>query len=336
MLETRAKASRRRFVLGSTALLGTTLLAGCDRLIKMPWFRRVLDKDEDANLYVQRLLLSDQKLAPEYAETDISPHFKPNGTEDPKDKPYKAMAKDGFKTFTLEIGGLVEKPLKFGLTDLRAMPSRTQITRHDCVEGWSCIGKWTGVPLADLLKQVGLKPQARFIVFYCADSMDDGGGLDDDSGGGLSGLESVDDQDSDTKTADASGNTKATMTPAAASTKQPDVGATGKGKSGDTKKAASADTASTSADKAGVGSHYYESIDLADAYHPQTILAYEMNGQTLPVAHGAPLRLRLERQLGYKMAKYIMRIDVVDSLDKIGSGGGGYWEDQGYEWYAGI
>ena len=81
---------------------------------------------------------------------------------------------------------------------------------------------------------------------------------------------------------------------------------------------------------------YYESIGLEDAFHPQTILAYEMNGKPLPVAHGAPLRLRVERQLGYKMAKFIMRIEAVDSFADIGRGKGGFWEDRGYEWYAGI
>ena len=81
---------------------------------------------------------------------------------------------------------------------------------------------------------------------------------------------------------------------------------------------------------------YYESIDLIDAFHPQTILAYELNGRPLPVANGAPLRLRVERQLGYKQAKYVMRIEVVEQLYAIQGGKGGYWEDRGYKWYAGI
>ena len=81
---------------------------------------------------------------------------------------------------------------------------------------------------------------------------------------------------------------------------------------------------------------YYESIDLIDAFHPQTILAYAMNGAPLEIKHGAPLRLRVERQLGYKQAKYVMRIEIVERLDKIRRGKGGYWEDRGYEWYAGI
>jgi DMSO/TMAO reductase YedYZ molybdopterin-dependent catalytic subunit len=83
-------------------------------------------------------------------------------------------------------------------------------------------------------------------------------------------------------------------------------------------------------------STYYESIDLTEAVHPQTILAYALNDEPLPVKNGAPLRLRVERQLGYKQAKYLMRIDVVDRLDPIRGGKGGYWEDLGYEWYAGI
>jgi DMSO/TMAO reductase YedYZ molybdopterin-dependent catalytic subunit len=81
---------------------------------------------------------------------------------------------------------------------------------------------------------------------------------------------------------------------------------------------------------------YYESIDFEDAYHPQTILAYELNDQPLPVPNGAPLRLRVERQLGYKHAKYIMAIELVERFDHIAGGKGGYWEDNGYEWYAGI
>jgi DMSO/TMAO reductase YedYZ molybdopterin-dependent catalytic subunit len=116
-----------------------------------------------------------------------------------------------------------------------------------------------------LLLRAVIKPQARYIVFRCADSMDTGG------------LDSNRD-----------------------------------------------------------ASRYYESIDLIDAFHPQTILAYDMNDAALDVAHGAPLRLRVERQLGYKMAKYVMAIEVVDSFASIHGGRGGYWEDQGYDWYAGI
>ena len=342
MNDARHPASRRHFLTGSVALAATALLGGCDRLATKPWFRQVLNKDDDANQFVQRLLLSDQKLAPEYSEADISPWFKPNGTSDPSDKDYRALVKSDFKTFRLEVGGLVERPAKFTLPELRALAARTQITRHDCVEGWSCIGQWTGVPLSAVLQKVGLQPKARFVVFYCADTMDEGGGLDtlDDSSDS-----DADDQDADadkggstakggdavkttgsTKGGDPAkgGDAKATMKPADKAAAQPDTGT-------QTKTAGA-----TSLQAPDPGKRYYESIDLVDAYHPQTILAYEMNGKPLPVAHGAPLRLRLERQLGYKNAKYIMRIELVDDLSRLGKGGGGYWEDNGYEWYAGI
>jgi DMSO/TMAO reductase YedYZ molybdopterin-dependent catalytic subunit len=81
---------------------------------------------------------------------------------------------------------------------------------------------------------------------------------------------------------------------------------------------------------------YYETIDLEDAYHPQTILAYDMNDRPLPIAHGAPLRVRVERQLGYKMAKYVMRIDAIEEFASLGRGQGSFWADRGYDWYAGI
>lgn len=81
---------------------------------------------------------------------------------------------------------------------------------------------------------------------------------------------------------------------------------------------------------------YYESVDLVDAFHPQTLLAYDMNNAALTVPHGAPLRLRVERQLGYKMAKYLMKIEAVTGFEKIGGGNGGFWEDRGYQWYGGI
>ena len=303
---------RRRLLFGGAALLGASMLSGCEDPGQKAWVRRLLDKDEDANLYVQRLLTSDRKLAPEFTEADLSPWFKPNGTDDPKDKTYRALVKSGFATWRLTLDGLVERPQSWSLVDLRGLKSRTQITRHDCVEGWSAIGKWTGVPLAELLNAAGLKPAARFVVFYCADSMDEGGG----------GLDAVTDSGDDRPGDDAASGGDVPASGGQTKTKAPD--------------AKVAKSGGGQGDAAQVGSHYYESIDLDDAFHPQTILAYEMNGKPLPVAHGAPLRLRLERQLGYKMAKYVMRIAVVDDLAHIGKGGGGYWEDQGYEWYAGI
>jgi len=288
------RLDRRALLKRTAAIAGTGLLAACDRLSNARWFRRTLETGEDANLFVQRLLLSPAKLAPEYSEAEISPWFKPNGSTDPSDKTYKALAKTNFADWKLEIGGLVDNPAKFSLATLRAMPARTQITRHDCVEGWTCIGKWTGVPLSELLKKAGLKPQARYIVFHCADIMEGAGAAADDD--------------------DEEGN-------------EPEERSASQLPSGND---AAEDQQQTQA------VYYYESIDLDDAFHAQTMLAYEMNGAPLLVAHGAPLRLRVERALGYKMAKYVMQIDVVNDYKKFGNGKGGYWEDRGYDWYAGI
>jgi DMSO/TMAO reductase YedYZ molybdopterin-dependent catalytic subunit len=252
-----SRIDRRRFLRGAVQAAGLLALAGCDNLSKSDWFPSLLSNTETLTKKAQRALSPKKAMAREYTEADRSVVFPANGNSDPQDADYQAMAKSGFADWTLEIGGLVEKPASFSLAELRQMPSRTQTTRHDCVEGWSAIATWTGVKLGDLLERVRPKPEARFIVFYCADPDED-------------------------------------------------------------------------------GEKYYESIDFDEAHHPQTILAYDMNGRTLPVAHGAPIRLRVERQLGYKQAKYIMKIDLVESLADIAGGNGGYWEDQGYEWYAGI
>lgn len=252
---------RRGFLQRTLALGGALLLAGCDQLSNADWFRRMLERAETLTRTTQRAVLGPNDMAREYSEADISPDFKPNGSIDPQDADYLALAADNFRNWRLKVGGLVDRPMEWSLAELRAMPSRTQITRHDCVEGWSCIGKWKGVPLKALLDQVGLKPEARYIVFYCADTLDQT----------LEG-----------------------------------------------------------------GAKYYESLGLPDANHAQTILAYEMNDQALPIPHGAPLRLRVERQLGYKMAKYVMRIEAVADYRDINGGKGGFWEDRGYEWYAGI
>jgi DMSO/TMAO reductase YedYZ molybdopterin-dependent catalytic subunit len=240
---------------------GTLILGGCDALSQAPWFRNILFGAERLTFGVQRAVLGANDLAPEFSEAEISPKFRANGSTSPDSPEYLDLAANGFADWRLKIEGLVETPKEYSLADLRAMPSRTQITRHDCVEGWSCIGKWKGVPLGQVLGEAKLKPEARYLVFHCADELE--------------------------KTLDGSGI-------------------------------------------------YYESLGLEDAFHPQTILAYEMNDQVLPVEYGAPLRLRVERQLGYKMAKYLMRIEAVESFESIGGGRGGFWEDRGYEWYAGI
>jgi len=249
--------SRRKFIGSATLGTGGFLLAGCDRLDRSESFRGVLRSAEGLTMRAQRLVTDRNALARELSEAEMSPVFRVNGTSMPDTPEYQAHLAERFANWRLVVNGLVRKPLSLSLEQLRALPTRTQITRHDCVEGWSAVGKWHGVPLSLLLQATGLRDDARFIVFHCADRF---------------------------------------------------------------------------------GPHrYYESIDLVDAFHPQTILAWGMNGRPLPVGNGAPLRLRVERQLGYKHAKYVMRVEAVASLAAAYGGRGGYWEDHhDYEWYAGI
>ena len=250
-------ASRRRLLRGAMAGVGVGLLAGCDALSKRQGFVEVLGLAEPLSQRVQRLLTGD-RLAAEFPRSMISPVFRPNGSTNPKTPEYLALLADGFRGYRLQVRGMVERPLEFSLDALRALPARTQITRHDCVEGWSVIGQWTGTPLAHLLDLARPKPGARHVVFHCFD------------------------------------------------------------------------------DISGDGSRYYESIDLLDAYHPQTIAAYSLNGGPVPIANGAPVRMRVERKLGYKQPKYVHAIEVVDGYARFGGGKGGYWEDLGYDWYGGI
>jgi DMSO/TMAO reductase YedYZ molybdopterin-dependent catalytic subunit len=250
--------SRRGFLVRSVSVIGGLLLAGCDRLSNSRWFTRMLAVAESLNEAAKKATDTRLAMAQEFSEADLSPSFRSNGTSHPSSPEYERLAAAGFAEYRLEVGGLVATPLSLSLDEIRALPSRTQITRHDCVEGWSAIGKWKGARLSALLQKAQPSSAARYVVFHCADSLEEG------------------------------------------------------------------------------GDPYYESIDMDDAYHEQTLLAYELNDEILPIANGAPLRLRVERQLGYKMAKYVMRLELVDKLDSIGGGQGGYWEDQGYQWYAGI
>ncbi|MGA8033883.1 MAG: molybdopterin-binding protein [Casimicrobiaceae bacterium] len=253
------RGARRRFLGRVAASLGAVGVAGCDRLSQSDWFPRVLGSAEKLNERVAALVTGRKAMAQEFTPADLSPTFRSNGTSNPDNPQYQALAAGGFADYRLEVAGLVAKPRSFSLADLHALPSRTQITRHDCVEGWSAIGKWEGAKLSALLDAVEPMAKARYVVFRCADPMDSDG-----------------------------------------------------------------------------TSPYYESIDMDDAYHVQTILAYKLDDRPLPVANGAPIRLRVERQLGYKHAKYVMRLELVESFAHIEGGNGGYWEDQGYQWYAGI
>ena len=161
---------------------------------------------------------------------------------------YRRLKENRFAEWRLPVEGQVATPRAFSLAELKRLPSRTQITRHTCEEGWTAIGQWTGVPLSLVLDAAGILPTARFVLFY---SYDD----------------------------------------------------------------------------------WVDSIDLLDALHPQTLLAYGMNGRDLPTQHGAPVRLRVERQMGYKSMKYVQRIAVVDEFDDGGKKGN---IQNGWAWYTGI
>ena len=248
--------SRRALIRAGAVGAGGLALSGCDRLFDNATFRETLEGAQDLHRLTQRAIGRDA-LAREFTRAQMSPEFRANGSREVRDAGYRRHLAQGFAGWSLRVEGLVARPLDLPLSALKAFPQRTQITRHDCVEGWSAIGQWTGPRLGPILDLARLRPEARYLVFHCADVLH--------------------------------------------------------------------------------GRPYYESIDLVDAFHPQTILAWAMNGRPLQEAHGAPLRLRVERQLGYKHAKFVTRIEAVGSLDRIAGGKGGYWEDNGaYAWYAGI
>ena len=253
-----SKNDRRRFLEKMALASGAVLLGSCDRLAESESFKSLLAKADAPTDFALHALTPENALVREFTEADLSPVFKANGSTNPQTPEYLAMVANDFADYRLRVSGLVKTPLSLSLEQLRAMPSRTQITRHDCVEGWSCIGKWKGTPLGKVLDLAGPQANAKYVLFHCADSLDN-----DDS-------------------------------------------------------------------------RYYESIYLSEAYHPQSILAYDMNDAVLDIAHGAPLRVRLERKLGYKMAKYIVGIELVQTMAGLGSGKGGYWEDRGYQWHGGI
>jgi DMSO/TMAO reductase YedYZ molybdopterin-dependent catalytic subunit len=247
----------RRALMGGLVTGGGALLSGCDAIVKNPALVDAIKAGEQGNYKIQRWLQDRNALATEYLPSQRSPVFRANGTRMPVGQDYANHVAAKFANWNLVIDGLVARPQALPLNAVKAMPARSQITRHDCVEGWSAIAKWTGVPMKLLLDRVGLLPNARYVVLHCADAND--------------------------------------------------------------------------------GAPYYESIDMVDALHPQTMLAWTLNDELLPVMNGAPLRLRVERQLGYKHAKYVQRLQIVDSFANIRGGKGGFWEDgAGYEWYAGL
>lgn len=248
---------RRRGFLKAMASSAGLALAGCGET-EPPTYGHILRMGDLLTYKAHRLLIPEQALAREYENGDISavpaigstnPGDPARSFYDPEHGPvYDRMLADGFSGWRLTVEGSVLRPGAFSLEDLRRMPSRTQITRHACEEGWSAIAQWTGVPLRAVLEAVGLRPGARYVQFYSYDSIADG-------------------------------------------------------------------------------------IDMLDALHPQTILAYGMNGRDLPLGHGAPIRLRVETQLGYKSVKFLRRIVVTEQFDDLGPQGG---LQNGWSWYAGI
>jgi len=191
-----------------------------------------------------------------FAHNDISPYHRVNGYPPTGDE-YARLAATGFQDYRLSVSGLVANPLSLSLEELRALGQQSQVTKHNCIQGWTAVAEWAGVPLARLIAEVRPARAARHVVFY---AMDDKGLTEDEGRFG----------------------------------------------------------------------YYYGTIPLYLATNPQCILALEMNGAPLAVEHGAPLRLRAETQLGFKMVKWITSIEFVADVTDIGMGMGGWREDQQY------
>ena len=243
---------KRSLFLGALGLTGCGYHLG-NKLTETTWIHNALGVVQP----LDHRIIGTRGMAKLYTESAIDRNFRTNGFDPPSTPQYTRWATDDFRGFKLIVDGMVDRPQAFTLAELRAIPQITQITRHDCVEGWSAIGKWSGPRLGDVIASAMPQHGARYAVFHCMDTTDD-------------------------------------------------------------------------------MSLYYESLDLHEAAHPQTLLALKLNDAQLDPAHGAPVRLRVPTQLGYKSAKWVRRIELVASFSGIGQGQGGYWEDNGYEWYAGI
>ena len=244
--------TRRQALLAGLTPVGSLILTGCSKELP-PTYGNILRIGDTFTYAAHHALLPKQALVKEFTRNDIS-SFPAIGVTDPGDQKirrpshtYRALQRDGFRDFRLSVEGLVAKPTSLSLPELQRLPSRTQITKHMCEEGWTAIAEWTGVPLSRVLDAAGVQPAARFVTFLSLDGR-------------------------------------------------------------------------------------AESIDMLDALHPQTLLAYGMNGAEIPVRHGAPLRVRVERQLGYKSVKYVQQIVVSDTFPDTGTG----IIKAGWAWYAGI
>ncbi|HLI96130.1 MAG TPA: molybdopterin-dependent oxidoreductase [Candidatus Baltobacteraceae bacterium] len=244
---------RKLFIATSLSAALSACSAIGNKLNDSPTFHKVLNSAEDVN----EVFIGTRGRVREYTERDISANFPLDSLDTPSDSTYTQLIRDHFASYRLTVDGLVEHPQHLSLSQLQHLMNVTQITRHDCVEGWSAIAKWQGVRLADVLALARPRPNARYVVFY-----------------------SFDRDSNDTQ--------------------------------------------------------YYESLSLEQAAHPQTLLALRQNGKPITPDRGAPVRLRIPTQLGYKSAKWVYRLQMVASLKDLYGGKGGYWEDQGYEWYAGV
>jgi DMSO/TMAO reductase YedYZ molybdopterin-dependent catalytic subunit len=250
------KISRRKLITaGLSTAAGAAGLVAAERIANRyglipPDHEGLYGAGETLTYASQRILTAHQSMAREFTRLDISPVFPVNGPV-PARAAYQRLLATEFSDWSLMVDGLVERPGRFSLDQVKSYPSRTQITEHTCEEGWSIIAEWTGVPVSYVLDLVGASPRARYVVFFPFDDA-------------------------------------------------------------------------------------WESIDMADARHQQTLLAYGMNGGVIPAEHGAPLRLRVARQLGYKSVKYLSHVLVTDTLKNIGKGLGSSSPEVGYAWYAGI
>jgi DMSO/TMAO reductase YedYZ molybdopterin-dependent catalytic subunit len=248
--------SRRKLIV--TGLAATAGAAGLDAAARLAQKYGLVPPDhggiyglgETLN-YASQRLLARHSLAREFHESQISKPPFPNEIP-PLSDAFKRLQAGGFADWRLTVDGMVDRPASFSLAQLRGYPSRSHITQLACEEGWSYIAEWIGVPLSHILDAVGIRPQARYIVYFSID---------------------------------------------------PD---------------------------------WWDSIDMADATHPQTFLAHGLNGNELPVGNGGPLRMRLPRQLGYKNVKFITHLTVTDSMKGFGKGLGSASPEGGYAWYAGI
>jgi DMSO/TMAO reductase YedYZ molybdopterin-dependent catalytic subunit len=243
---------RQLFVATSLSALGLTACGPAKQSLTNA-LREPLDSVQGLN----HALIGTRGMAKLYPDSAIDYDYRVNGLDTPSDQRYADAARDNWRAYRLPIVGLVDRPHTFTLAELRAITPLVQTTRHDCVEGWSVIGKYGGVPLHVVLAMVQPTAQARYVVFRCFDK--------DES-----------------------------------------------------------------------GTEYYESLDLHEAAHPQTMLALDLNGKPIDPDHGAPVRLRIPTQLGYKSAKWVRQIELAAAFPTTVQSKGGYWEDQGYEWYGGI